>query len=211
MTSIRSWRPGPCAAAALVAGVALLAGCAATKLDAQWSDPQRAPNLLRGARVMVGCEAPDLVLKRICQDQLSSEVVARGGTPVAAPEAALSAPGRAAGDDAAVAAARAIGVRAVWIHAVSLATAGASPSVSIGLGAFGLGGGSVRGGVGVSAPIAGGQPSYGFALSSRVTDVRSGRVVWTARASTPPSSDVNAQLTELTRSLFGAADKAQLF
>jgi hypothetical protein len=92
-----------------------------------------------------------------------------------------------------------------------VAAAGASPGVSIGLGAFGIGGGSVRGGVGVSAPIGGGQTNYGFALNGRVTDVRTGQVVWTARATTPPSSDSSAQLGELTRSVFGAADQAQLF
>ena len=48
-------------------------------------DPQLAPNSLRGARIMLACEAYDLVLKRICQDQLVSAIVARGATPVIAP------------------------------------------------------------------------------------------------------------------------------
>ena len=99
----------------------------------------------------------------------------------------------------------------MWHQQVSIASAGASPAVSIGLGAFGFGGGSVRGGVGVSAPIGGGQASYGFALASRVTDTRSGRIAWSARASTPASQDVNAQIQQLSRSVFEAADQAQLF
>ena len=45
-----------CAAAAV-----LLASCASTRLDAQWSDQQLTPGSLRGARVMVACEAYDLV------------------------------------------------------------------------------------------------------------------------------------------------------
>ncbi|MBX3604331.1 MAG: hypothetical protein KF788_03625 [Piscinibacter sp.] len=201
---MRTSRPAAAGGAVLAL---LLAACASTQIDAQWSDPQRPPNLLRSARVMIACEAPDLVLKRICLDQLSSEVVARGGQPVPAPE------GLPAGTSSEphLAAARSAGARAIWTHAVTVASAGATPGFSIGLGAFGLGGGSVRGGVGVSAPLGGGQPTYGFALNGRVTEVRSGRVVWTAKASTPPSSDAGAQLGELTRSIFGAADKAQLF
>lgn len=198
----------PLRGAGSAAIAALLAGCASSpQLDAQWSDPQRPPNLLRGARVMVACEAPDLALKRICQDQLTSEVVARGGTPVPAPDAGGPAPS----SEPHLAAARSAGARAIWTNAVTVAAAGSSPGLSIGLGAFGLGGGSVRGGVGVSAPIGGGQVNYGFAMNGRVTDARSGRVVWTAKASASPSNDAGAQLGELTRSVFGAADKAQLF
>lgn len=193
--------------ATLPAAAALLsAGCASTQVDAQWSDPQRAPDLLRGGRVMVACEAPDLTLKRLCLDQLSSELVARSATPVPAPELA---PGQ--GDAPLLAAAARLGVRALWVNRVGVAGAGATPSISIGLGAFGLGGGSVRGGVGVSAPIAGGQTTYGFALEGRVSDVRSNRLAWSAKASTPPSQDINAQMRELSRKLFEAADQASLF
>jgi hypothetical protein len=35
--------------------------------------------------------------------------------------------------------------------------------------------------------------------------------MWTARASSPPSSDVNGQLAELSRSLLDAAGGAGLF
>lgn len=188
------------------AAALLAAGCASTQLDAQWSDPQRPPDLLRGARVMVACEAPDLTLKKICQDQLAAELVARSATPVPAPELA---PGQ--GDAPLLAAAARLNVRALWVNRISVAGAGATPSFSIGLGAFGLGGGSVRGGVGVSAPIAGGQTTYGFALEGRVSDVRSSRLAWSARATTPPSQDLNAQMRELSRKLFEAADQAQLF
>lgn len=201
-------RPARLAAGALGAVAAvLLGGCASTQLEAQWSDPQRPPNVLRGARIMVACEAPDLVLKRICQDQLSSEVVARGGAPVAAPEGGAA----PSGAEPNLAAARSAGARAVWTHSVSVASSGGGSALSIGLGAFGIGGGSVRGGVGVSAPIGGSTANYGFALNSRVTETSSGRLLWTARATSPASNDVTAQLTELTRSVFGAADKAQLF
>src|SRR5438045_7657970 len=61
----------------------LLVGCAATtQLDAQWSDASVGTSFLRGARVLVACDAYEVVVRQICQDQLAAEVVARGATPV---------------------------------------------------------------------------------------------------------------------------------
>ncbi len=85
-----------------------------------------------------------------------------------------------------------------------------SPGFSLGIGGFGFGRHSA-GGVGVSAPIGGGQVSSGYSASSRVTDVASGRLMWSARATTPPSSDINAQLADLSKTVVDAAQKAGLF
>ena len=197
-------------AAAAVA--AMLAGCASTRLDAQWFDPQLAPNSLRGARIMVACEAYDLVLKRICQDQLVSAIVARGATPVIAPDTINPAPERPPVNEPYLSAARGAGAKAVLTHAIAVADVSARSGFSIGLGGFGIGGGGggVSGGVGVSGPI-GGQTNIGYAISSQVTETTSGRVLWAARASSSPSADVSNQFAELTEALFAAADKAQLF
>jgi len=189
----------------------LAAGCASTQLDAQWSDPQMGANPLRGARVMVACEAYEMVVKRICQDQLSAEVVARGATPVMAPDTTNPAPGRPLGDDQYLAAARSAGARAVLTSYITPAATAVNPGVTLGIGGFGFGGGGFSGGVGVSAPIGGGGVSTGYASNTRITDVSSGRLLWTARATAPPSKDINTQLSELTRAVFGAADKAQVF
>lgn len=196
---------------AAATAAALLAGCASTRLDAQWSDPQLAPNSLRGARIMVACEAHEAVLKQICQDQLVAEVVARGATPVVAPDIAVAGPGRAPGNEPYLDAARGAGAKAVITHAVTVADVSAGSGMSIGIGGFGIGGGNVRGGVGVSMPVGGSQPNTGYAMSSRLSDTASGRLLWSAKASASPSSDVGAQLAELTKALFGAADKAQLY
>lgn len=193
---------------ALAAG---LAGCASTRLDAQWSDPQLAPNPLRGARVMVVCEAYDLAIKRICQDQMAAEVVARGGTAVPGPDAGEGAPVRPLNNDQYLGAARNAGASAVLTHSITTADVSSGSGVSIGLGAFGIGGGSVRGGAGVSVPVGGQRTNTGYAINSRVTEVPSGKLLWTAKASASPSSDVSAQLSELHKAVFGAADKAQLF
>jgi hypothetical protein len=60
-------------------------------------------------------------------------------------------------------------------------------------------------------PVGGQRTNTGYAINSRVTEVASGKLLWTAKASASPSSDVSAQLSELHKVVFGAADKAQLF
>lgn len=189
---------------------ALVAGCAATRLDAQWSDAQLVAAGLRGARVMVACEAHDSVLKQICQDQLTAEVVARGATALPLADTGSPGPGRGPLGDAAMAAARSAGAKAVIVHAVTIADVRAGSGVTLGIGGFSVGGsGGV--GVGVSVPVGGARADHGYALDSRVTEVASGRVVWSAKASGRPSSDPQGQLAELTRTVFEAADKVPLF
>lgn len=201
----------PTAAAVAV----LLAGCASTRLDAQWTDPQLTPGMLRGARVMVACEAYDLVIKRICQDQMAADITARGGTPVIAPNTTNEAPGRPLGAEQYLPAARNAGAKAVLAHYVTQADVSVAPpsSVSIGIGGFGFGGGGggVSTGVGVTAPVGGGRTSVGYAMSSNMTETSNGRLLLTAKASAPPSGDVNAQLYELTKVVFVAVDNAKLF
>lgn len=82
--------------------------------------------------------------------------------------------------------------------------------MTLGIGGFGFGR-NVGGGVGVAAPIGGGEVSNGYAANGRITDVASGRLMWTARASAPPSSDLNAQLADLSKSVMDAASNAGLF
>ena len=60
-------------------------------------------------------------------------------------------------------------------------------------------------------PIGGGRVTTGYTANTRLTDVQSGRLVWTAKATAPPSGDVNAQIGELSKSVLGAADKTGLF
>jgi hypothetical protein len=194
-------------ALALAAG---LAACAsAPQLDAQWSDPQLGASYLRGARVLVACDAAELVVRQICQDQLAGEVVARGGSPVfAAPDFVVAAD--RAIDGQLLPAARDAGAKAVMVMSVAVAVSDVSSGFSIGIGGFG-GGSRVGGGVGLSAPIGGGRVTSGYSGNGRVTDVASGRLVWTAKVTSPPSSDINAQMGELSKAVLGAADKSGLF
>ena len=96
-------------------------------------------------------------------------------------------------------AAREAGAKAMMVMTVAIAVQDVSQPFQIGIGGFGFGS-SGSAGVGVSAPVGGGRVTSGYSANGRVTDVPSGRLVWTAKATTPPSSDVNAQMGELSTS-----------
>jgi hypothetical protein len=195
----------PLLAALLVA----LAGCASTQLDAEWRDPQLSAGWLRGARVLVACDAFEAVIVQLCRDQVASAVAAQGATPVFVPPNFPISPTRAV-DPQLLLAARDAGAKAMLVVTVAVASSNVSQGVSIGIGGFGFGS-SGGGGVGVSAPVGGGNVTSGYAANGRLTDVASERLLWTAKATSPPSGDVNAQMSELSKTLFAAAAKAGVF
>jgi hypothetical protein len=196
---------------ALVTAVPLaLVGCASTVVDAQWKSVEVPSAYLRGATVMVSCEAGDEVLRRICQDQVSADLSAHGATPVIAAPGTVAAYQPGIADAQYLPAARSQGAKAVLSVTVGAATVAVNPGMSLSIGGFGFGSHSALG-AGVTAPIGGGGVSNGYAANGRVTDVSSGKLMWSARANTPPSSDVNAQMAELSRSVLDAAGKAGLF
>jgi len=199
------------ALATLVAAAgALLAACSSTpQLDAQWSDPSLAPGALRGARVLVACDAFEVVIRQVCQDQLAGQVVARGATPVFVDPSFPIVTDRSI-DAQLLPAARDAGARAMLVMAVAVAVQDVSQPFQIGIGGFGFGG-SGSAGVDVSAPVGGGRVTSGYSANGRVTDVPTGRLVWTAKATAPPSSDLNAQMSDLSKTVLDAAGKAGLF
>jgi hypothetical protein len=129
---------------------------------------------------------------------------------VLAPDAPNATPGRPVGEEQLLSAARLAGARAVWSTTMQIADQSPGSGFSVGLGGFG-GGSHVGGGIGVSLPIGGGQGSNGYAANAKLTEAGSGKVLWTAKASAKPSSDVGQQVGELARTLFEAGDKAGLF
>jgi hypothetical protein len=203
-TTIRHFAAPVCAAALL------LAGCATTQVDAQWRSVELPAAYLRGATVLVSCETRELVLKRICEDQVVADLSARGMRPVLPAPGTVEAAQPGVSDVQYLPAARASGAKAVLSVTVGLSSQSVSQGVSIGIGGFGFGRHSA-GGIGVSAPIGGGQVSQGYAANGRVTDVASGRLMWTARASAPPSTNINEQFAELSKSVLDAAGSAGLF
>jgi len=208
---MHTFRPTPWHRIASVAALPLIvSACASTVVDAQWRNVELPASYLRGATVMVSCEAADDVLRRICEERVVADLNARGALPVLAAPGTVAAAQPGIADAQYLPAARDSGAKAVFSVTVGASSTSVSPGVMLSIGGFGFGRNS-GGGVGVAAPIGGGQVSNGYSANGRVTDVASGRLMWSARASTPPSSDVNGQLADLSRSVLDAAGKAGLF
>ena len=196
-------------AAASLAAALLLAGCAGSQLVAQWNDPQFAGQPPRGAKVMVACQAPELTLRRLCSDRMSEQLLTAGVQPVPAPDPAPP-------DEATLLrVAQSAGAVALWRTTISPEVAAVAPSPSIGIGIGGFGGGYRSGGgvgIGMSAPIGGGGPAQtGYGASAALSDVASGRLMWSGRASASPSSDVNQQLAKMAAQLLEGARQSGLF
>ena len=194
---------------------ASLAACAtSSKVDAEWTDPALRGQMisLRGAAVLVACEAPDVAVRNVCQDRLAAEVTARGARPVAVPPGTMLLRDQPL-DQQLVPAARSAGARAVLVVALTpVATADDRPSVSFGIGGFGLGGRSaVGGGLGVSTPVGDGRVVTGFSANGRITEAGSGRLLWTATRAAPPSKDLGVQLGTLSIAVLDSAARAGLF
>jgi hypothetical protein len=200
--------------AALAASTLSLVGCASTNLAAQWVDPQFKGRSLRDTKVFVVCEAADVSIKRICQDQVAAQMKALGATPVKGPETDNSTPAPQPVADPYFPAARDAAATAVLSTAVTpdATVVNPGPSVGFGFGGFGGGGGAYRGaGVGMSVPVGAGQVTTGYAANTTLTDVATGRLMWTAKATTPPSKDVNAQVADLAKAVLDGAKKEGFF
>lgn len=194
-----------------------LGGCAAAPTTgAEWIDPQFANISLRGSTVLVVCEAADLPVKRLCQDVLAAEVTAMGATAIIAADSA--APGQRPMAEAQLGAARAAGARSILSAAISpdATVVNPGPSVGVGLGGYsssgGWGGGSGVGvGVGFSLPVGGGQVQQALGATGALTNVASGKTMWTVRSSAPASGNTNAQVSQLGKAIVSAAQRAGFF
>ena len=202
----------------LAAGLTtLLAGCATTQMNAEWRDPAFTASSLKGQRVLVVCRAPDEAMRRVCEDQWSSQLGARG--LAAAPSYLISGFPWASGDtsDEMKAAVRASGVAALASVSIYLGEiAMASPGAQVGFGISGGSGGGYRGGgfsvggIGITLPIGGATTTQSLAASSSLVEVASGRLIWSGSASTPASGDVLAQVGALAQVTIEALHKAGL-
>lgn len=218
MNPIRDARAARTVTAVAVACLSALtlAGCASTKIGAEWSDPQFAGKKLTGARIYVSCQALELAVQLVCVDQLSAQLKALGAVPLSSPPRAThgSLPDSPTVGVEMKAARNAGAVALLGVSIAPESTAvSTGPTFSFGLGGFSGGAHSGGGvGVGVGVPVGGtGSLSTGYAASANLTDLGSGKPIWTARASAPPSDNVNEQLGTLASTLLGSAQKAGLF
>ena len=197
----------------IVSGAALVAGCATTEVTVQWSDPQFKGRSLRGEKVLVVCDAPDVAMRGNCQDDVSAQLREAGATPVIAADPGLTV-GPPPANDATLAAARAAGAKAIFGSTITrdVTVSGGGGSIGFGIGGFSVGGGSGRSaGVGVDVPVGGGRTRSGYKASMVLTDVATVRLMWTGTVTTPASDDVDDQIHELARVGVEAARGAGFF
>jgi hypothetical protein len=197
----------------LIAGLtALLAACATTKLEAQWSNPEFKGAKLRGQTVLVACQARDFTVQAVCEDQFASQLAARGAKPVTfvSGNTGVSPTNEAIEAAAKRANAREV-VRTTLSTSIPTVTPGPTIGFGIGGGSFGGGGGYGGAGAGVSMPIGGNTVSEAYAADTAIIDVASGKLMWSGRATSPTGGDVTAQLTSLTGVLFESLSTSGLF
>lgn len=198
---------------AALLGALLLGACATPQMQAQWRDPQVAQRSMQGKSVLVICRGFDMTLERICEDRLATDAgaigmrVLRSDQPreaVADPavtEALLKA-GRAARADAVLA------MRLEWSAATAVAPGGSTVGVGIG-GGRGTWSGGTSGAVGITLPLGGSGPA--LAASTTLTDMATGKLVWSGRAVGSGAVGEAAQVGELTRLSAEALRAAALF
>lgn len=199
-------------------GLLCLSGCAPTQLGAQYIDPQFPKQALHGATILVVCEAPEPVIKLICESQISSQLAQLGTKPMNDSKLVNPTSGNEPPGGHYLQAAQAVGARAVFSTTLTPDYGQVKPmsSLSIGIGGWGgsggyYGGSGVGGGVGVTMPVGAAQGAPGLAAVGSIIDVASGRVMWTAKATTSPAADASTQVAEVTKALAEAARQTGLF
>lgn len=186
----------------------LLSACATTRMDAQWTNPDYQGRGVRGAPVLVACEAPDLTVQRICEDQLAAAVSARGAKPTL--NSQLSPGGNPpSGNDPYVAAAKRVGARGIVRMTLSsgqpvAVDSGPSIGIGVGGGSGGYRGGGFGGGVGIGFPIGGARVSQAYGAETALIDPANGATMWSGRASSSTAQNVTGQITELAQTTIEA-------
>lgn len=198
-------------ACAVAVSALVASGCATTRMDAQWSNPDYAGRSFKGAPVLVACEAREPTLQKICEDQLAAQVGSRGAKTTLNSQLREAAAPPAGVNDPYLAAARRIGARAIvrtTLQPGQAVMADSGPTIG-----FGVGGGSGRigGGAGISLPIGGARVSQAYTSETVVIDPANGAVVWSGRASSSTAQDVTGQINELTATTLQAMQSAGLF
>lgn len=193
---------------------ALLAGCASTQIDAQWSNPDYSGRSLRGEPVLVACEAQELTLQRICEDQVAAEIAARGAKPTKNYTLGPAGAAPAGATDPYTVAAKKIGARAIvrtTMTAGPPVVSDSGPVIGFGFGggSYGGGGGSYRGGgAGVTVPVGGARTTQALSAETVLLNPANGVTMWSARATTPTSAEPGAQVAELAKVLVEAVQKS---
>lgn len=205
-----AWGP----ASVVLATVVVTACATAPLVDAQWSDPAFVGRSQVGTKVFVVCDAPDITLKRVCEERFGDEVIASGATPVKPPDATAPGAVPVAPNDRGASAARAAGATTALLVKVAPGVTAVDPGPQVGIGIGGFSGGWRGGtsvGTGITLPIGKPEVQTGYTASATLSDAKSGALIWTGRTGAPPSQDAGAQFAQLARTLLDAAKQARVF
>lgn len=190
------------------AGIALLAGCAATRLDAQWSNPEFAGAAVSGRVFVVGVTRDD-TSRRLYEDAMAAQLVGRGLQVTRSYEVLTVAP-PSDGGDALLAAARGAGAAAMITSAI-VGHERVHQVVTEPLPAWAWG---YRGWYGHYWSLAYARTEVRtydrYLVGTSLTDVGSGRIVWTARTSTEAPVSVEAEIKAFAALVVEALAKAGL-
>jgi hypothetical protein len=204
--------PGTRAAvlSSVLAVAVLCTGCASDGVQAQWTDPRYAGRVLSGERVLIVCNAAEVTLRRICEDQLAVRLTALGITPVKTDGQDLGAVPTGPANDKTLAEARSAAAKAIFASNLAPDAAVVSPGPTFGVGVGGFGGyrGGMGAGVGVSAPIGPERVSTAYGADMALTDVATGRLIWSAKVTTAASQDLTMQIGKLVEEGVAAVQKA---
>jgi hypothetical protein len=190
----------------------ILAGCATTEMNAQWTNPEYQGRSLRGQSVLIACQARDFTMQQVCEDQMAAQLSAKGikAVRLAPNDPSAGAPG----NDALIEAAKKAGATAFTRIALSVSApvvGNTGPQIGIGVGGGGGGGGRYGGvGGGISFPIGGSSVTEALAADTTVVAVPGGALVWSGRATTPTGSNTAQQLTDLAKVTTEAMQSAGL-
>ena len=190
-----------------------LTGCGGNPIRAQWTDPAFTKGSLKGAKVLVLCDAGVIALRRICEQEVSQQLTGAGVTPVIAPDLTAGAESGAQADPAILAAAREASAAAVFRSSIrpDKTVVSPQPTVGIGIGSWGGWSGGVGGSVGVSMPVGSPGVDTFYAAEMTLTDVASGKLIWTSTATGRASSNPDTQVANLARAGVSAAKGAGVF
>jgi hypothetical protein len=190
--------------------VAVLAGCASTRLDGTWADPALPAEMVRGPVLVVGVTRDDLV-RRVYEDAMAAQLAARGISATRS-YTALTGPLTERSDAQLLAAAERAGAR----HVLSTAVIGQErqqvvrqePVASVGFGGFGR---WYNTWWGLSYPVRTEVRSYPvYVAQTSLIDVGSDRLRWTARTRTTDPRDIEKEKRAFVDVIVEAMTEAKL-
>lgn len=205
-----SRRPVP----VVILGVAVLlwSGCASNAIQAEWTDPQFSGHSLSGEEVWVVCDSAEVAVERICEDRVVESLTAAGIIPVRASESKPASDNSASANPDRMVAARMAGAKALFASRVAPDSKVVNPGPTVGIGVGGFGGYSrgVGAGVGVSVPVGSERVDIAYRADMTLTDVATGKLMWTSSVATGASQDVARQMGKIASAGVAAARKARV-